>query len=322
MIQQSFWVGFHVIIIAMLLWDLRPRKKARSFKEDAVWSLFTIVVGLSLGFCIFYLYGLSEGIKYVTAYVTELALSVDNLFVFMVIFTYFAVPPNLQHKTLFYGILGAIVFRATFLFVGIELIERFHPIIYVFGAILILSAYKLFKGGVEETNPEDNPILKVAQRIIPMHESYDGDKFLTKLDGAYLFTPLICVLLVIETTDIMFALDSVPAVLTITGEFFTAYTSNIMAILGLRALYFVVNHAMGELKYMSKGLALVLAYLGFKTFATYFNIEIPTLWNMGIVLGTILMCVILSLLDQDKTLEGVETIKPRFNYFIFLSRCL
>ena len=305
MVSLVFWIAFHVVILALLIWDLRPRKHDRNFRDDVIWSIFTVLVGLSLGVYVFYSTGASEGLKYFTAYVTELALSVDNLFVFMVIFTYFAVPFEHQHKTLFYGIVGAIIFRASFLLLGVELIERFHFVIYFFGAILLYSAYKLLKGGIEETNPADNPVLKLAQRFMPMCEVYNEDKFLVNIDGARLFTPLICVLLVIETTDIMFALDSVPAVLTITGDFFAAYTSNIMAIIGLRALYFVVNHAMGEMKHLGKGLALVLAYLGLKTFGTYFGLEIPTLWNMGIVLGTIGFFVVWSLVDKDT--EPVNT---------------
>jgi tellurite resistance protein TerC len=245
-------------------------------------------------------FGQEEGMKYITAYVTELALSVDNLFVFIVIFTYFGVPFARQHKALFFGILGAIVFRAAFIFAGVALIENFHWVIYVFGVVLLYSAFKLLRGGIEATKPGENTVVKFAKRFLPVCEDYHGDKFLAKVDGVLMCTPLVIVLLVIETTDIMFALDSVPAVLTITGEFFTAYTSNIMAILGLRALYFVVAHAMGELKYLSKGLAIVLAYLGIKTFATLIGIEVPMLWNMAIVLGTIGFFVVLSLVYKDK----------------------
>ena len=311
MVQRLFWVAFHLVIIALLVWDLRPRKETRRFREDVIWSIFTVLVGLSLGGYVYINFGAAEMLKYYTAYVTELALSVDNLFVFMVIFTYFAVPFEYQHKTLFYGVLGAILFRASFLLLGVELIERFHFVIYFFGGILLYSAYKLLKGGVESTDPSNNPVMKLAKRFIPIQEEYEGDNFVVKNNGSLLFTPLILVLLVIETTDIMFALDSVPAVLTITGDFFAAYTSNIMAIIGLRALYFVVNHAMGEMKHLGKGLAIVLAYLGLKTFGTYFGIDIPTLWNMGIVLGTIGFFVTWSLIDKDATgLEGSVNISP------------
>jgi tellurite resistance protein TerC len=288
------------MIIGLLVYDLLPKKKEPTLRRNILWSALMIILALSLGGYVYLNFGQEEGMKYVTAYITELALSVDNLFVFIVIFTYFGVPFARQHKALFYGILGAIVFRAAFIFAGVALIENFHWVIYVFGAVLLYSAYKLLKGGVEATKPGDNAVVGFAKRFLPICEDYDDDKFITKIDGVLKCTPLVIVLLVIETTDIMFALDSVPAVLTITGEFFTAYTSNIMAIIGLRALYFVVAHAMGELKYLSKGLALVLAYLGVKTFATFFGIEVPMLWNMGIVLGTIGFFIVLSLAFRDK----------------------
>ena len=298
-----FWVLFHLMIIGLLVYDLLPKKKEPTLRRNILWSALMIILALSLGGYVYLNFGQEEGMKYVTAYITELALSVDNLFVFIVIFTYFGVPFARQHKALFFGILGAIVFRAAFIFAGVALIENFHWVIYIFGAVLLYSAYKLLKGGVEATKPGDNAVVGFAKRFLPICEDYDGDKFITKIDGVLKCTPLVIVLLVIETTDIMFALDSVPAVLTITGEFFTAYTSNIMAIIGLRALYFVVAHAMGELKYLSKGLALVLAYLGIKTFATFFGIEVPMLWNMGIVLGTIGFFIILSLAFRDMKTE-------------------
>ena len=298
-----FWVLFHLMIIGLLVFDLLPRKNEPSLRRNILWSVLMIGIALSVGGYIYLNFGQTEGMKYVTAYVTEFALSVDNLFVFIVIFTYFGVPFARQHKALFFGILGAIVFRAAFIFGGVALIENFHWVIYLFGAVLFYSAYRLLMGDVEATRPGENAVVRFAKRLLPMCEDYDGDKFLTKIDGVLKCTPLVIVLLVIEITDISFALDSVPAVLTITGEFFTAYTSNIMAIIGLRALYFVVAHAMGELKYLSKGLALVLAYLGVKTFATFFGIEVPILWNMGIVLGTIGFFITLSLVFREKKAE-------------------
>jgi tellurite resistance protein TerC len=301
-VSIQWWLMFHAAIVVMLVIDLVTSKgKGKlTLRRDIIFSAIWIGIGLAFGAIIFWEFGQEEGLKYITAYVTEKALSIDNLFVWIVIFSYFGVPFERQHKTLFYGILGAIVFRALFIFAGVELIERFHWIVYVFGAILLYSSYKLLKGKVQETDPANNPVVKLVKRFVPMCDYYVEDNFLTRLKGALVCTPLICVLLVIESTDILFALDSVPAVLTITGEFFTAYTSNIMAILGLRALYFVVAHAMGELKYLDKGLAVVLAYLGLKTFGGLVGIEVPTLWNMAIVLGTIGFFIILSIVYKDK----------------------
>ena len=199
-----------------------------------------------------------------TAYVAEKSLSVDNLFVFLVIFGYFAVPFAQQHKTLFLGILGAVILRGAFIFLGIALLERFHWMVYVFGVVLIYSGYRLARGGAERVDPEKNKVVKAARKVLPIYPKYVGSKFITRNDGKMMLTPLIIVLIAIETTDIVFAFDSVPAVLAITGEFFTAYTSNIMAILGLRSLYFILARAMLRLRYLGKGLAIVLFYLGAK----------------------------------------------------------
>jgi tellurite resistance protein TerC len=299
-VPLTFWILFHALVLGLLVYDLIPKKKEPTLRSNLLWSVLIIAIAVSLGGYVYMIFGQEEGLKYLTAYSTEFALSVDNLFVFIVIFGYFGVTFDKQHKALFYGIIGAIIFRALFIVTGVALIENFHWVIYVFGVILLYSSYKLLKGGMEATNPADNPIVGFTRKFLPVCEVYQGDKFFTRINGALMCTPLVVVVLVIETTDIMFALDSVPAVLTITGEFFTAYTSNIMAVLGLRALYFVVAHAMGELKYLSKGLAIVLAYLGIKTFATLVGVDVPTLWNMGIVLGTIGFFVVLSLILKDK----------------------
>jgi tellurite resistance protein TerC len=303
----EWWIIFHVVIVAMLIIDLYTSKgKGKlTLKRDIIFSIIWISIGLAFGAIIFWEFGQDEGLKYITAYVTEKALSIDNLFVFIVIFSYFVVPFERQHKVLFYGIVGAVVFRALFILVGIELIDRFHFFVYVFGAVLLYSAYKLLKGNIRKLDPADNPVVKLFRKFVPMCDNYDGDRFLTKINKKTLCTPLICVLIVIESTDIIFALDSVPAVLMITEEFFTAYTSNIMAILGLRALYFVVSQAMSDLKYLDKGLAIVLAYLGFKTFAGFFGVEVPITWNMAIVLGTIGFFVLLSVFAR----EPASTIK-------------
>jgi tellurite resistance protein TerC len=295
-----FWVLFHMMIIGLLAYDLFPSKRETTFRRNILWSLLMICIAISLGGYLYLNFGQEEGMKYITAYITELSLSVDNLFVFIVIFGYFGITLAMQHKVLFYGILGAIVFRAAFILTGVALIENFNWIIYLFGAVLLYSAYKLLSGRVEATNPGKNSLVKLTKRFLPVSDDFDGDKFFTKISGVRMSTPLFIVLLVIETTDIAFALDSVPAVLTITGEFLTAYTSNIMAILGLRALYFVVAHTMGELKYLNKGLAMVLAYLGMKTFATLVGIDVPMLWNMCIVLGTITCFIVLSLTYKEK----------------------
>jgi len=298
----TFWVAFHLLVGIFLIIDLASRGRAPevTFKKDVMWSIIWIVVGLAFGAYVFWHYGHEEGLKYITAYVVEKSLSVDNLFVFLVIFSYFAVPFVHQHKTLFLGIVCAIIFRGAFIIAGIALLERFHWMVYVFGGVLFYSGYKLMKSGLEEVDPEKNRVVRLARRVLPISPHYVGGKFFIRESKKIVFTPLILVLLAIETTDIMFAFDSVPAVLAITEEFFTAYTSNIMAILGLRALYFVLARALRRLTYLSKGLAIVLSFLGFKFIASGFDVKVPTLLSLSIVLGIIGVSALLSLIKKEK----------------------
>ena len=284
------------MVLLFLSMDLLSRGRAAevTFRTDLMWTAIWIMVGLGFGAYVYWNYGYSEGLRYVTAYVVEKSLSVDNLFVFLVIFTYFAVPFAQQHETLFLGILGAIIFRGTFIFLGISLLERFHWMVYVFGAVLIYSGYKLAKGGAENVDPGKNKIVRAARRFLPISSEYVGGKFIIRNGTKMTFTPLMVTLLAIETTDIVFAFDSIPAVLAITGNFLTAYTSNIMAILGLRALYFVLARAMVKLEYLSKGLAIVLLYLGAKFLLTAVDIEIPTTTSLAIVMSIIAVCILLS----------------------------
>lgn len=307
-----FWIAFHGIVLFFLLIDLLSRGRAPevAFKTDLMWCVIWIMVGLSFGVYVFWHYGYGEGLKYVTAYIAEKSLSVDNLFVFLVIFSYFAVPFAPQHRTLLIGILGAIIFRGTFIFLGVALLERFHWMVYVFGAILIYLGYRLAKAGVEKVDPGRNKVVRAARKFLPIHTEYVGGKFIIKNNGKIMFTPLIVVLLAIETTDVVFAFDSVPAVLAITGEFFTAYTSNIMAILGLRALYFVLARTMLQLRYLSKGLAIVLFYLGAKFIVTALGIEVPTMISLTVVMGIILACVFASLLASERKRHKQDSSRP------------
>jgi tellurite resistance protein TerC len=263
-----------------------------------MWTIIWITVGLVFAAYVSWSHGYGEGLKYVTAYVVEKSLSVDNLFVFLVIFSYFAVPFAQQHKTLFVGILGAIILRGTFIFLGIGLLARFQWMVYVFGAVLIYSGYKLATGRTEKIDPEKNRVVRAARKFLPIYPRYVGGRFILRNGAKIVLTPLVLVLLAIETTDIVFAFDSVPAVLAVTGSFFIAYTSNIMAILGLRALYFVVARAMLQLEYLSKGLAIVLFYLGAKFLLTAVNIEIPTITSLAVVMGIISVCLLLSVIGK------------------------
>jgi tellurite resistance protein TerC len=283
-----FWILFHGVIITFLLIDLRHyRHVEMSFRDSLKWVLIWVSIGLSFSFLIFHNYGVDEFIKYITAYVTEYLLSMDNLFVFLAIFTYFAVPYNARPLVLFLGIIFAALFRATFIIVGVTLLQTYHWMVYVFGAVLIYSGYKMAKGGAESVDPGKNRVVQFAKKFLPLTHEYEGQRFIVKRSSR-LFTPLILVLIAIETTDIMFAFDSVPAVLAITREFFTAYTSNIMAILGLRSLYFLLEHGVRKLKNLGKGLAVYLVYLGIAFLLTAFEIDIPS-WVSLAMIGTILL---------------------------------
>jgi tellurite resistance protein TerC len=284
-----FWILFHGVIITFLLIDLRHyRHVEMSFRDSLKWVLIWVSIGLSFSVIIFHNYGVDEFIKYITAYVTEYLLSMDNVFVFLAIFTYFAVPYNARPLVLFLGIVFAALFRATFIIIGVALLQTYHWMVYVFGAVLIYSGYKMAKGGAESVDPGKNRVVQFAKKFLPLTHEYEGQKFIVKRSSSRLFTPLILVLIAIETTDIMFAFDSVPAVLAITREFFTAYTSNIMAILGLRSLYFLLEHGVRKLKNLGRGLAVYLVYLGIAFLLTAFEIEIPS-WVSLAIIGAILL---------------------------------
>jgi tellurite resistance protein TerC len=270
-------VGFHVFVLAMLALDLgvfQRHAHAVTFKEAAVWS--AVWVGLALAFAtgiwqFWHLWepeqpdrGPAKAVEFLTGYLVEKSLSVDNLFVFLVIFRYFGVPAHLQHRVLLWGILGALILRATLILVGAALLAAFHWMTFVFGAFLIYTGYKLLRSVEEEIDPERNLFLRLARRFLPVVEGYDSSRFWVRHGGRWHATPLPLVLLVVETTDVVFALDSIPAVFGITRDPFIVYTSNIFAILGLRALYFLLANFLGRFRYLNVGLAAVMVFVGLK----------------------------------------------------------
>ncbi len=281
-----FWIGFHVMIVIFLLIDLRHYKETEvSFRDSIKWVAIWVAIGIGFSVYVLDLYGLEEFIKYITAYVTEYTLSMDNIFVFLAIFTYFAVPYKSRPLVLLIGIVFAAIFRGAFIIVGVALLERYHWMTYVFGAILIYSGYKMAKGGAESVDPSKNKVVQLAKRFLPLTHEYDEKgSFVLRRNGRAVFTPLVLVLLAIETTDIMFAFDSVPAVLAITREFFTAYTSNILAVLGLRSLYFVLEHGVRKLENLGKGLAVYLVYLGVAFLLTAFGVDVPSWFSLVLIL--------------------------------------
>jgi len=264
------------------------------FREAAGWSAMWI--GLAAAFAVVELFwhGRTASLEFVTGYVIELSLSVDNLFVFLVIFRYFKVPSEHQHKVLYWGILGALVMRGVFILAGVGLIRRFYWVVYFFAALLIYSGIKLLRQGGEQVRPERNPVLRAFRRWMPVTEDYVGGKFWVRRPGLYA-TPLLVVLLMVETTDILFAVDSIPAVLAITLNAFIVYTSNVFAILGLRSMYFALAGVMDLFHYLHYGLSVLLIFIGVKMLLSHYY-KIPTEVALGVVAGVLAASVVVSVL--------------------------
>lgn len=298
MSQLLFWILFNLFVLGMLALDLgllqRPGHEVK-FREALAWS--AVWVGLACAFAglVYFRYGHATAVEFVTGYVIELSLSVDNLFIFLLIFRYFRVSLGLQHKVLFWGILGALVMRAIFIVVGIGLIQRFHWITYIFGAFLVYSGSKLFRHDEAGLEPENNLVLRWFRRWVPLTEDYDGDKFVVRRARLYA-TPLLTVLVVIETTDLLLATDSIPAVLAITLKPFIVYTSNVFAVLGLRSMYFVLAGMMELFHHLHYGLSVVLIFIGAKMLISDYY-QIPTGVALGVVAGVLLLSILGSLLD-------------------------
>ena len=292
------WSVFNVFIIAMLIVDLvvlHKEDEPVSIKEALYWTGAWIILALIFGIGVYYYMGSQTAFDYYTGYLIEKSLSVDNIFVFLLVFTYFKVPDEFQHKVLFWGIFGALVMRLIFIFTGVALMERFHWIIYVFGGFLVFTGIKLAMEKDKEVHPERNPILKLVRRFFPTTKSYHGSKFFIRKMGRLIATPLFIVLVVIETTDLVFALDSIPAILAITRDEFIIYSSNAFAILGLRALYFAVAGIMRLFHYLHYGLSLILVFVGFKMLLSDFY-HIPTPYALAFIGGSLALSIIASVL--------------------------
>jgi tellurite resistance protein TerC len=298
-----FWILFNLFVLAMLALDLGVLNRAprsSSFREALLWSAVWIALAAAFAVAVFFWHGRAQSLQFVTGYVIELSLSVDNLFVFLVIFRYFKVPDEYQHKVLFWGILGALLMRGAFIALGVSLIGRFAWITYVFGALLVYSGIKLLRQGKTEIHPEKNPVLRLFRRIIPVTEEFVGERFFTQRNGLYA-TPLLVVLLIVETSDMLFAVDSIPAVLAITVNAFIVYTSSVFAILGLRSMYFALAGTMDLFHYLHYGLSIVLILIGLKMIGSHY-LEIPTGWALAIVLIVLGASVVASLINPQKRL--------------------
>lgn len=261
------WIGFGAVIVFMLALDLglfNREPHTPKFRESLAWSIVWVSLALCFAGVVFWQRGEIKGYEFLAGYLIELSLSVDNLFVFLLIFTYFKVPSKYQHRVLFWGVLGALVMRITMIFLGTALIERFHWIIYVFGAFLIYTGLKMFGEQDETIQPEDNPIVRFVTRFIPISRQYDGEHFFTVKDGKRVGTLMLLVLVIVEVTDLVFAVDSIPAIFGITTDRFIIYTSNVFAIMGLRTFFFMLAGVIEKFHYLKVGLACVLTFIGVK----------------------------------------------------------
>ena len=291
------WAGFFALVLAMLAVDLgvsRRRTGALSLRTAALWSAVWIGMALLFNLAIYLWRGPEPALEFFTAYLIEKALSVDNLFVFVVIFAAFGVPALYQRRVLFWGVLGALVMRGIFIFAGAALLHRFNWLMYVFGAFLIFTAFKLGLGGETEIKPERNPFIRIFRKIMPVTEHFEGESFFVRHAGVLMATPLFLVLLVVESTDLVFAVDSIPAVLAVTQNPFLVYTSNVFAILGLRALYFLLAGAMVKFHYLKLGLSLILGFVGIKMLIAGF-FKIPIMLSLGAIAGILIISVVASL---------------------------
>lgn len=302
--QIWLWIGFNIFFISMLLLDLfmfQRRAHAVQAKEALLLTALWISLALAFDVLIYFKMGQDLALKFLTGYLLEYSLSVDNIFVFLLIFAYFGVPAQFQHKVLFWGILGAQVMRLAFILAGVTLIHRFEWIIYVFGAFLVFTGIKLAIKVEKEIDPNKNPVLRIFKKWMPVTESYDEKgRFFVRREGRLFATPLFIVLLVVESTDVVFAVDSIPAILAITTHSFIVYTSNMFAILGLRSLYFALAALMRLFHYLNYGLAFILVFVGIKMLIHDFY-HMPVVVALGVILGTLIISVITSVLFPKQT---------------------
>lgn len=315
----GLWIGFNLFVLSLLALDLgvfhRHAHKV-SIKEATIWSVVWITISMvfNLGLYLFWdkvspssSYSNSEAaLAFFTGYLIEKSLSVDNIFVFVLIFTFFAVPAIYQHRVLFWGILGALIMRGTLIAVGAVLLKEFHWIIYIFGAFLIFTGIRMAIHRNEEMHPEQNPVVKLLRRIIPVTENYEGDHFFIRRAGKLMATPLFLVLLIVESTDLVFAVDSIPAIFAVTNDPFIVYTSNVFAILGLRSLYFLLAGVVDKFYYLKLGLSFVLAFVGTKMVIVDIY-KIPVGLSLGVIASILATSVVASLLRSRRLLNLEET---------------
>lgn len=305
--ELILWISFNAFILLMLALDLgvfQRKIHAVTVKEALIWSAVWIVLALAFNVFVYYDFGKQKALEFLTGYILEKSLSVDNIFVFVLLFSYFKVPSQYQHKVLFWGVLGALILRAILIAVGALMIAKFHWIIYVFGAFLVFTGFRMAKQNDEDIHPEDNFLIRFFKKIFPVTNDYHGEKFFVKLDGKKFATPLFIVLLAIEFTDLVFAFDSIPAIFAVTSDPFIVYTSNIFAILGLRSLYFALAGVIHKFHFLKIGLSMILIFIGMKMLIMDIY-KIPTTYSLGVIAIVLTASVVLSIL-KPKQEEDTE----------------
>ena len=302
------WIGFNVVVLAILALDLGVlhRRAAKvSIKEAAIWSGVWVALSLCFALAVYQTMGKESGLEFLTGYLIEYALSVDNIFVFVLIFSYFSVPEKYQHRVLFWGIIGALVLRGVMIVAGSALVTRFAWTLYIFGAFLVFTGIRMaLQKGEQAYNPQRDPVLRLARRLLPVTPDYRGDNFFVREPNKagrlrYAATPLFIVLLIVDTTDIIFATDSIPAIFAVTRDPFIVYTSNICAVLGLRALYFLLASVVDKFVYLKLGLSIVLMFIGGKMLLEHF-VHLPIVASLGVV-GAVLAASIVASLRWPRT---------------------
>lgn len=305
---QYLWIGFNIFVLIMLALDLgvfHRKSHEVNIKEALIWSFVWISLALIFNYGVYLYMGKVKALEFFTGYVLEKSLSVDNIFVFILVFSFFKVPPSYQHKVLFWGILGALVMRVILIFSGVALLTKFHWLIYIFGAFLIFTGVKLLMQKDSHVEPDKNILVRLFKKFYPVTNEYHGDKFFVKINAKKYATPMFVVLLVIEFTDLVFAVDSIPAILAITNDTFIVYTSNVFAILGLRSLYFALAGVMKYFRFLKIGLSIILVFVGVKMMIVDFY-KFPISISLGIIVSILAISVIASLIIKQK--PGSESV--------------
>jgi tellurite resistance protein TerC len=309
------WTAFNAFVLGMLALDLgvfHKRAEEISVRNALVWTGIWITLAMAFNLFIYLYFGQQQAIEFFTGYIIEKSLSVDNIFVILLIFSYFQVPASYQHKVLFWGILGALVMRVIFIFAGIELIHRFHWLIYIFGGFLIVTGLRMLFGSEAKIEPEKNPVVRLVRRIFPVTASFHADNFFLRIDGKLWATPLFVVVILIESTDLIFAVDSIPAILGITDDAFIVYTSNVFAILGLRSLYFALSGIEKYFHYLKFGLSAILVFVGAKMCLSD-HYKIPIEGSLTVIIAILALAIIASIAFPKKQQEPTSSDSGRFD---------